>query len=261
MFGTSRFVGRLGLVGLELLRRPTYENEQDGRMRLIQEFPHAAVCPQATYSPWLIDNEFNEVYAAISEPPQPYTLVDRLRCYELWKLALRSVPGDVIEIGVWRGGTGCIMAKARKHVSRESTIFLCDTFTGVVGATEKDPLYSDGEHADTSEHIVQSLLDRLDITNARMLRGRFPQETGWLVSDRTFFLVHIDVDVYQSAKDCFDWCWPRLAIGGAIVFDDYGFERCVGVTRFVNEIDYDAMKAILIHNINGHAVAIKTAAS
>jgi O-methyltransferase len=260
MFGIPRFIGRPIKSAFGLVSRPTDGNEQAGGIKLIEEFPHASVYPQATYSPWLIDNKFNEMYAAISEPALPYTLVDRLRCYELWKLALRSLPGDIIEIGVWRGGTGCIMAKARKNVSSESTIFLCDTFTGIVGVTEKDPLYSDGEHADTSDRIVQSLLDRLDITNACILRGRFPQETGRLVSDRTFCLVHIDVDVYQSAKDCFDWSWPRLAIGGAIVFDDYGFERCVGVTRLVNEIDYGAMNAIMIHNINGHAVVIKTAA-
>jgi O-methyltransferase len=170
------------------------------------------------------------------------------------------MPGDVLEIGVWRGGTGCMMAKARMNVARESTVFLCDTFTGVVGASEQDPLYSNGEHADTSEETVRFLLAQFGITNARVLPGNFPKETGQLISHRTFCLVHIDVDVYQSAKDSYYWSWPRLLIGGAVVFDDYGFERCVGVTRFVNEIDCAAMKATLIHNVNGHAVVIKNAA-
>jgi O-methyltransferase len=65
------------------------------------------------------------------------------------------------------------------------------------------------------------------------------------------------VDVYQSAKDSFEWSWPRVVVGGAVVFDDYGFERCVGVVRFVNEIDLTAIKAAMIHNVNGHAVLIK----
>src|SRR6266536_2789475 len=146
MFRVSSLITRpiklaFGLIGLELRRRPMYEN--DSGMKLVHELPHARIRPDATYSPWLADDEFNALYARISVLPQPYTLVDHLRCYELWRLALRSVPGDVIEIGVWRGGTGCIMAKARENVARESTVFLCDTFTGVVGATEQDPLYSD----------------------------------------------------------------------------------------------------------------------
>ena len=32
-------------------------------------------------------------------------------------------------------------------------------------------------------------------------------------------LCHIDVDVYQSARDTVEWVEPRLTSGGAIVFD------------------------------------------
>jgi O-methyltransferase len=245
----------LDLVGLELRRIPPRENSRD-HVRFVHDLPHALIKSDATYSPWFTDTEFKKVYTAVSSPPTA-TLVNDLRCYELWKLASRPIAGDVVEIGVWRGGTGCVMAKARQIAAPESSTFLCDTFTGVVGSTSRDPLYSDGEHADTSEEIVEGLLARLSITNAHILRGTFPRDTGPMIADRTFCLVHIDVDVYQSAKDCFEWCWPRVAVGGAVVFDDYGSERCVGVVRFVNEINFTAIKAVLIHNVNGHAVLIK----
>src|SRR5262249_52879387 len=49
------------------------------------DVPHATIQPYATYSPWLIDRTFKEVYAAIGE----HTLVDAYRCYELWTLAGR----------------------------------------------------------------------------------------------------------------------------------------------------------------------------
>jgi hypothetical protein len=41
--------------------------------------------------------------------------------------------------------------------------------------------------------------------------------------------------------------------GAAAIFDDYGFEGCEGVTRFVESLKVGT----LIHNLNGHAVIIK----
>jgi hypothetical protein len=67
---------------------------------------------------------------------------------------------------------------------------------------------------------------------------------------------HIDVDVYESAKGVVEWLWHRLKVGGIIVFDDFGFNTCNGVTKFVNEqklLD----DRVVIHNLNGHAVMVK----
>jgi O-methyltransferase len=66
------------------------------------------------------------------------------------------------------------------------------------------------------------------------------------------------VDVYDSAKDIVEWIFPKLTIGGIIVFDDYGFHFCTGVTRLVEEYRNHPDK-IIIHNLNGHALLIKTA--
>jgi O-methyltransferase len=88
------------------------------------------------------------------------------------------------------------------------------------------------------------------------LVGIFPDETSKIVTDDNFRFCHIDVDVYRSAKDIVGWLWPRLVIGGIIVFDDYGFESCDGVARFVNE-ERNKKDRIVIHNLNGHAILIK----
>jgi O-methyltransferase len=225
----------------------------------VKDIPHSIVTPQATYSPWLADKDFIGAYRAITEPHESsHTLVDRYRCYELWQLASRNVTGDVLEIGVWRGGTGCLIAKRLQTIAPQKTVYLCDTFTGVVGVTSNDPSYSDGEHSDTSEQIVKDLAECMGLTNVRTLSGVFPSDTGKEISNRRFSLVHIDVDVYKSAKDCFEWALPRLSVGGAVVFDDYGFERCGGVTKMVNElIPTPGSEIAIIHNLNGHAVVIK----
>lgn len=214
--------------------------------------PHARCSPGGTYAPWLADTAFLEVFRII----QAHTLVDIYRCYELWDLAKQasSVDGDVLEVGVWRGGTGAMLASALKGA--EKTIFLADTFRGVVKAGTNDPRYKGGEHGDTSLEIVASLFARLGLNDrAQILKGIFPDETSEAVT-RGLALVHCDVDVYQSCKDIAEWCLPRLSPGGVLIFDDYGFSGCEGVTAYCNELrELDLLR--FVYNVNGHAIFIR----
>jgi O-methyltransferase len=178
----------------------------------------------------------------------------------LWQLvaeASKLPAGDLIEIGVWRGGTGGLIAARCAELALNSQVYLCDTFKGVVKAGGGDGVYGGGEHSDTSIPIVSDLMRKLMVSNATILEGIFPDATSHLISQQAFRFCHIDVDVYQSAKDCMEWLWPRLLPGGIIVYDDYGFQRCEGVTRCVNE-QRGCSDRTIIHNLNGHAVVIKT---
>jgi len=47
--------------------------------------------------------------------------------------------------------------------------------------------------------------------------------------------VHIDVDIYQSVKDCCEFFYPRLHAGGVMLFDDYGKWTCPGAKLAVDE--------------------------
>jgi O-methyltransferase len=213
------------------------------------------VLPSATYAPWLADEQFNKTFDTVRD----YSLVDKYRCYELWNLIKQTSKlesGALIEIGVWRGGTGAIIAKQAHINGIKEKVYLCDTFTGVVKTSDKDTTYSGGEHADTSKEKVEEVINKLMLDNTKILIGIFPEESCHLVDDKLFRFCHIDVDVYQSAKDIMEWIWPRLVVGGVVVFDDYGFVTCSGVTRLVNEI-MDQKDILVIHNLNGHAILIK----
>jgi O-methyltransferase len=215
---------------------------------------HEQIIPGASYSPWRNDNDFVKCYEIIKNN----TLVDIYRCYELWYY-IKKHPllfGDILEVGVWRGGTGCLLAKAAELFSG-SKVYLADTFSGVVKATGMDSNYKGGEHADTSIKIVQELVDSLKLNNIRLLKGVFPNEVN--LDHETvkpkIKLCHIDVDTYDSAKDVFNYIWQYVIKGGAVIFDDYGFWGCEGVTKLGNELA--PRDAIFIYNINGHAIFIK----
>ncbi|GAB4500577.1 MAG: hypothetical protein Fur0035_01170 [Anaerolineales bacterium] len=212
----------------------------------------------ATYAPWAMDKDFQQIYAAV----QDHTFVDKYRCYELWTLVEQSGKldgGALIEIGVWRGGSGAVIARQAKNAGISDLVYLCDTFTGVVKAgPHETTFYKGGEHADTSKEIVEELVhQRLSLDNVVVLKGIFPDETAHLIASTKFRFCHIDVDTYQSAKDVVEWIWEKMVPGGIIVFDDYGCKYCEGVTQYVEELRL-LPNRLLFHNVNGHAVLIKT---
>ena len=154
------------------------------------------------------------------------------------------------------GGSGALIAQKARLNGIKDKVYLCDTFTGVVKAGERDLDYKGGDHSDASKKTVEEVINKLKLDNIEILVGIFPEETSKLVTDKTFRFCHIDVDVYQSAKDIVGWLWPKLVVGGMVVFDDYGFQSCVGVRRFVDE-ERSEKDRLVIHNLNGHAIMIK----
>lgn len=224
------------------------------RREAVRSGAHEMAYPISTYAPWQADREFRQVYDVI----RPNTFVDVWRCHELWSLVaeLRDVPGAILEVGVWRGGTGTLMAARAARLGLEDPLYLCDTWQGVVKTGAVDTYYRDGKHDDASPDVVERLAARLGLGNVELLQGIFPEETGDRIGDRTFRMCHCDVDVYQSAKDVLEWVWPRLSRGGAVVFDDYGFPACPGVTKLVDEQRLRDDRLVL-HNLNGHGILVK----
>ncbi len=217
---------------------------------------YGPVSVSSDYRPMDRDKPFLAAWRVARE----HTLVDQLRLFELWQLVsqLDGVPGDLLEVGVWRGGSAAIIGAAlARRGERDRILYLADTFTGVVKAGARDPYYRGGEHGDTDLETVRDFLHNAGLSDFRLLRGVFPEETGNDVAADALSFCHIDVDVYQSAHDVFFWAWPRLSTGGVVVFDDYGFYGCEGVTEFVNTLRR-RRDCLVVANVNGHALVIRT---
>jgi O-methyltransferase len=251
MFSVLRAVNKIaGLFGLRVVRfsANSVYVEHDGIIYGYDSFLNFR------YAPWLLDQAFALTYAKAKRN----TLVDIHRCYEIYDLVreVSRVEGNLIEVGVWRGGTAAIIASAAKRWKPASKVYLCDTFYGVVKAGCMDSTYKGAEHSDTSAAAVDSFLKELDLDNFEILEGIFPEETAMALPVGKIALCHIDVDVYQSAADIVAWVKPRMPRGAMIVFDDYGFYQCDGITRLVNELRED-QGWMFIYNVNGHAILIK----
>jgi len=242
-------------TGIYIGKRPTFNGKANFS---IDGFHYGFSFPSANYTPWQGDAAFMDIYKQI----QQHTLVDIYRCYELWQLVQKVHTLDpaaaILEVGVWRGGTAGIMARQLAAQNSNATIYLADTFTGVAKAGVNDSFYTGGEHSDTSAQIAEDVLkDKSRYLHYRILKGIFPEDTAEQVPvTEKFGLCHIDVDVYDSAKDILEWVWGKLIPGGVVVFDDYGFHTCTGVTKLVDGYRHHPDRQV-IHNLNGHAIMIK----
>lgn len=219
---------------------------------------HTTLISSATYSPWHTDPVFQAVFTAVGD----HTLLDEMRLHELWQLAdqVGHLDGDGIEVGCWRGGAGAMVAARLAERRPGTAMVLCDTFSGVVKAGDRDRVYQGGEHGDATEDDVHLVAERLGVTDLEILRGVFPDDTGDAVADRTFKFAHIDLDVYEGVRDSFYWLLPRLVPGAIVVFDDYGSATTDGVRSFIDELHGNPAVAV-VRNLNGQATAVHVGAS
>jgi O-methyltransferase len=90
-----------------------------------------------------------------------------------------------------------------------------------------------GAFAETSYAEVVGYLRQFEQVDVH--KGELTAIAGDL-PDRTYQLVHLDVDLYESTKDCLEYFVPRLAPGGVIVLDDYDAPNCPGVRMAAEEL-------------------------
>lgn len=219
---------------------------------------HNLFIGECTYTPWVLDAEFIELQSRI----KGFTLVDLNKQYLTYsyirQLAKLKVEGDYLEVGVWRGGLSALIGMTfNKFSPLKRILYLADTYEGMPKTVSQDNFYKGGELADTSEAVVEDLFKRCNVSNVKILKGYFPQDTSMLIDSDKFAYVHIDVDIYESAKNTFDWAWPKVSQYGMIVFDDYGYSSTEGVTKFIDDYVSHLPDAMFIFNMGGQAIVMK----
>lgn len=168
--------------------------------------------------------------------------IPEIRCYFL-QSALRSLhdlTGDVAECGTRKGKSALYMASA---CERPRDFFLFDSFEGLSDpAPGKDILASayesDGKHRIFHENYAEIEERFRSWPNINLMRGwipdRFPE-----VAERSFVLIHVDVDLYQPTLDSFEYFYPRTVPGGFIICDDYGSGNYPGARAAMDEFFAD----------------------
>jgi O-methyltransferase len=140
--------------------------------------------------------------------------------------------GDIVECGVFRGGTAMIAAQTILESGRERPLRLFDSFEGFPESHEGVDRFQGGDLSNTSLDAVRARLSSYPFAQFHV--GFIPDSFAGLPITQIAW-AHVDVDLYQSVRDCIEYVYPRLAPGGFLIFDDYGFPTCPGARRAVDE--------------------------
>jgi O-methyltransferase len=156
----------------------------------------------------------------------PYCLLSNSRISGIVEglIASRKVKGATAEVGCASGGTSFIIGTFNKR----RTHYAVDTFEGLVDAGPIDTDLWDGQFS-APELTRDAVAGRLaHLNNVHVIKGYFPWCAPADMCKVRFSFVHIDVDTYQSMRDCIDWFIPRMNKGGVIAMDDVIGKGTVG---------------------------------
>lgn len=174
-----------------------------------------------------------------------------------------KIEGDIVECGVYRGGSLSLIAKYSKKLSLNSKIIGFDTFEdGFSNSTlTKNDVNIKGKKLDFSQeknlknfypsvetarnNILEFsknfdseiILTKGDILNTLKEIKNIPNKISFL---------RLDTDLYTTTKLQLEILYPKLVKGGVLHIDDYGF--LPGVRKAVDE--YFLNQEIWLHRVD-----------
>jgi O-methyltransferase len=197
-----------------------------------------------------MEAEFIEIY----NMAKPYTMTTIERSYGLFKsveyINKGRIEGDMVECGVWRGGSAMIIARSLMHFGDQSRkIYLYDTFEGMSEPTMYD--------IDFADHDAKTLLETspkerawvwayasLGEATENLRKTGYPEGQFTVVKGRVedtipdtiperIALLRLDTDWYESTKHELTYLYPLVSDGGIVIVDDYGHWQ--GARKAVDE--------------------------
>ncbi|MFX1311245.1 MAG: TylF/MycF/NovP-related O-methyltransferase [Promethearchaeota archaeon] len=227
--------------------------------------------------PYDLDQDFKEVY----ERTKQFTMSSVERMYALYKateyIVNNNIPGDIVECGVWRGGSMMISALTLLKMNNiNKIIYLYDTYEGMSRPSEKDIRVYDNKpalkmwkklHGKDFNKWDYASLDEVKKNlystgypkeNIEFFKGKVEDTIPSFVPEK-ISLLRLDTDFYESTYHELLHLFPKLALHGVIIIDDYGYwkgqKEAVdkyfkknNIKILLNRIDESAIIGIKLNN-------------
>lgn len=217
---------------------------------------------------WPIDFEMD--HRSIVEKVEPFTMTSQERIYGLIEavnyIAKNKLPGDIVECGVWKGGSMLTIAEVlAKNNDTDRNLFLYDTYEGMSQPSEHDVSFTDQKaeellvsNENKEENTVWAY-STLDVVKQTMSLSGYSQnkihyvkgkveETIPATLPETISLLRLDTDWYESTKHELVHLFPKLIKGGVLIIDDYGFWK--GARKAVDEYLAENNIQILLNRLD-----------
>ncbi len=190
--------------------------------------------------------ELSEKDKSLIEIVEKYTMTPRIRIFNLLQalrhLKEKSIEGDYVECGVWKGGNILLFKKfLNNEETQNRNIYAYDTFEGMTDPDENDfeistnikskYLLENDYHKKTNNWGVCSLEDvkknilinKSDLEDINFVKGdvlKTLNNENYI--PKKISLLRLDTDWYQSTKKELEVLYERVSAGGIIIIDDYG---------------------------------------
>ena len=186
------------------------------------------------------DIDKDPVFMDLYQQVMPYTMTSKEAVFALYTsvnyVLHQGIPGDIVECGVWRGGSSLLAALIMKARNiRDRKLYLYDTFQGMPTPTEFDV----DKLGNTGFEMMEKYGDDigwcyalLDDVKAAFSVHNFEFEIHFIEGDvietlpkikpETISVLRLDTDWYESTAVEFEQLYPRLSTGGVLIVDDYG---------------------------------------
>jgi hypothetical protein len=164
------------------------------------------------------------------------TLLDQFRADHLACYFQQAVdkPGDIIECGVYQGGTSLLLASMLQLYGIRKKVYLLDSFAGLPAPDRRFDSYYSAGWLRADEKTLRSHIERLGLSSYCVVKkGWFKDTLKEMGENQRFCFVHVDCDLYDSCNDCLTYLYPKVVDGAPIVFDDY-YDSSGGVQKAVD---------------------------
>ncbi|MDJ0661545.1 MAG: TylF/MycF/NovP-related O-methyltransferase [Crocosphaera sp.] len=186
------------------------------------------------------DIDKDPIFLDLFEQVLPYTMTSKEALFAFYTAVNyvldRNIPGDIVECGVWRGGSSLLAAlimKARNVSDRK--LYLYDTFKGMTEPTEVDVDKRGNVGFEMMEKYSDdigwcyALLEEVKATfsvynfnfDIEFVQGDV-LETLKITKPEAISILRLDTDWYESTEAELQHLYPQVSTGGVLIIDDYG---------------------------------------
>jgi O-methyltransferase len=177
-------------------------------------------------------NKIQEIISIV----KPYTMLSNERIINnilsVQEIVQNNIEGDIIECGVWKGGSVMAMILALKELNTTRQIHLFDTFAGMTPPSEYDKDFRGAKAEDILQNPFMKCISHLDevmhnldkigcdLTNIKFVVGDILHNK--FIPEK-ISLLRLDTDWYESTKAELEMFYPNVVHGGIVIIDDYGY--------------------------------------
>jgi hypothetical protein len=175
-----------------------------------------------------------------------------------------DIGGDIVECGVWRGGSMMAVALTLERLGARRPLWLYDTFSGMTPPRPDDIDLRGRAAADllaNEDPEVSRNWARSPVADARqaLAEAKYPTELAHFVvgpveetiprhAPASIALLRLDTDWFQSTYHELVHLWPRVVEGGIVIVDDYG--HWAGAKKAVDQYFSEQALRPFLHRID-----------